>query len=518
MQMLGRPDDFNFEALGIHGQESERRNLTRGQLVEIAVKNGDCRLSETGSIVVNTGKFTGRSPKDKFIVKNGLPSDQNIDWGAINQPIAPEKVQILFQKMLQYAKNKKLFDQDLCVGHHPKYSIAIQVISESAWHSLFARNLFLPQEDQTRYSSPDFTVLDLPGFFAQPEIDGLNSSTFIIIDFERKIVLIGGTAYAGEIKKAVFSIMNKLLPEQGILSMHCSANIGEDQQTALFFGLSGTGKTTLSSDVDRRLIGDDETGWGDDGIFNFEGGCYAKTLGLREENESLIYKASTRFGTILENVVLDPVSRQINFNDSSLTENTRAAYPLDFIGNSVPSGQGDHPKNIFFLSADAFGVLPPIALLTPEQVQQYFLAGFTAKLAGTEQGMQKSPQATFSACFASPFLPLQPKVYAQLLHEKMNQHKTKVWLINTGWSGGRYGVGERIKLAYTRALIRSAIYGELVPGQMIEDPVFHLAIPETCTGVPFEILNPSRTWKNQEDYFFQANQLKELIRQNSLTC
>jgi phosphoenolpyruvate carboxykinase (ATP) len=513
MPILGRPSDFNFEAQGISGQERVRRNLSRGQLIEIAIKNGECHLSHSGAIVVNTGHFTGGSPKDKYIADYGQPFDQEINWGKINQPISPNSVDEILHDMLVYAKGKPLFLQDLSAGNHPQYFLTLQIISELAWHSLFCKNLFLPTKNQPGELISHYIIVDLPGFFANKNIPGLNSGTFIILDFERKLILIGGTAYAGEIKKAVFSVLNRLLSELGVLPMHCSANIGKDGQTALFFGLSGTGKTTLSSDPERFLIGDDETGWADEGIFNFEGGCYAKTIGLNAKAEPLIFNASTSFGSVLENLVLDQINRSVDFNDSALSENSRAAYPLEFIPASVHSGQGGHPQNIFFLSADAFGVLPPISLLNEDQVMQYFLAGFTAKLAGTEQGLTKVPQATFSACFAVPFLPLKPLIYATLLQKKLQNYLTKVWLVNTGWIGGNYGIGERIKLTYTRALLQAALNGEFTSSEMVEEDQFHLAIPRQCPGVPDNLLNPSKIWKSLEEYNFQAKQLKEQFEQ-----
>jgi phosphoenolpyruvate carboxykinase (ATP) len=513
MPILGRPSDFNFEAQGDNGQESVRRNLSKEQLIEFALRNSECLLAQNGAIVVNTGKFTGRSPKDKYIVNDGSPASEEIDWGKINQPISPESVESLLQDMLNYAKGKALFLEDLRAGNHPKYSLQLQIITELAWHALFCKNLFLPASDQSEKSIAQFTILDLPGFFADIRIPGLNSGTFVILDFERKLILIGGTAYAGEIKKAVFSVLNRLLPGLGVLPMHCSANIGKDGKTALFFGLSGTGKTTLSSDPERFLIGDDETGWADDGIYNFEGGCYAKTIGLNKSSEPLIYAASTSFGAVLENVVLNSSNRSLDFCDASLSENARAAYPLEYIPGSIPTGNGGHPENIFFLSADAFGVLPPISLLSENQVLSYFLAGFTAKLAGTELGLTKVPQATFSTCFAAPFLPLSPTVYATLLQKKLQMHKTKVWLVNTGWIGGPYGVGERIKLAYTRNLIQAALDGKIKADELIEESYFHLAIPQRCDGVPSAILNPVGTWKSQEEYALQAQKLKAQFEQ-----
>jgi phosphoenolpyruvate carboxykinase (ATP) len=388
-------------------------------------------------------------------------------------------------------------------------------VTETAWHSLFARNLFvrLPPEDLPNHK-PEYTVLQAPGFRATPEIDGTNSDIFIILNFERKLILIGGTSYAGEIKKSIFSVLNYLLPKRGVLSMHCSANVGSDGEVALFFGLSGTGKTTLSSDPDRQLIGDDEHGWGDDGVFNFEGGCYAKVIRLREELEPLIWNATRHFGTILENVNVDAIRRRVNFDDASFTENTRAAYPIGFLPNSLPEGRSSHPKNIVFLTADAFGVLPPIARLTPEQAMYHFLSGYTSKLAGTEKGLGSEPQATFSACFGAPFLPLHPSVYADLLGEKIKKHNVKVWLVNTGWTGGPFGVGERMSLPYTRAMVTAALAGQLDDVPTRRDPNFGLYIPTSCPQVPENILDPRTTWSVPDEYDRKAKELAERFYKN----
>lgn len=514
MQILGRPSAFGLETLGLTGQAREFWNLTRGELVEQAVKNGECILSNSGAILVNTGKFTGRSSQDKYIVDYGKARDAEIDWGLLNQPVSPEIVNNLIQKFKKYITNKEIYIQDLRVGAHSSYSLSIRVITETAWHSLFSKNLLIQEQGNTLSTPPNYTVIQLPGFFASLESDGLKSGTFIILDFEKHLILIGGTAYAGEIKKAVFSIMNRLLPEKGVLPMHCSANVGADGDTSLFFGLSGTGKTTLSSDSDRQLIGDDEHGWGQDGVFNFEGGCYAKTVGLKKEYEPLIWNASQSFGSLLENVAINPITRELNFDDCSLTENSRAAYPIEFIPNSVENGRSGHPNNIFFLTADAFGVLPPLSLLNKEQAMYYFLSGFTAKLAGTECDLGKEPQAAFSACFAAPFLPLHPKVYENLLGYKLNEHKTRVWLVNTGWSGGPYGIGERIKLPFTRAMIRAVIKGQISEQLLYKDEVFGLEIPKECPGVPSELLDPIQTWKDRSAYLNQAKDLLRLFEEN----
>lgn len=516
MQILDRPGDFSKEAQGRNGQERVLRNLSRGALVQKSIENNECVLLDSGAIVVNTGKFTGRSPKDKYIAQYGISDEKDIHWGEINKPISPEAVANIYEQMIRYSKQIPLYIQDLIAGKDSQYSISLKVITETAWLSLFSKNLFKPKSGED-HSSPDFVIYDFPQFTIDPQKQGLNSGTFIILDFEKGIVLIGGTAYAGELKKAVFTILNKLLPEKNMLPMHCSANMGTDGSVALFFGLSGTGKTTLSSVEDRCLIGDDEHGWSDAGVFNFENGCYAKTIGIKKELEPQIYSASTHFGTVLENVVIEPKTHEPIFSDASITENTRAAYPIAFIDGTAPSGQGGHPNHIFFLSADAFGVLPPISRLNEDQAMDYFLAGFTAKLAGTELGLSKEPTATFSTCFAAPFLPLHPKIYANLLKEKIQKHHTQVWLINTGWSGGSYGTGSRIKLPYTRAMIRAAINGELAQVDWAEDEMFHLSIPVTCPDVPSEILNPINTWQDREMYITQSQKLLGLFEENRKT-
>ena len=514
MQILGRPGAFNLETQGITGQEQVFWNLTSEELIEHAVNNGECVLSSSGAMIVNTGKFTGRSPNDKYIVDYGSEYDKEIDWGKINHPISPEKATGIFNKIQKYLQNKGVYIQDLFIGSHPRYSQSLRVLTETAWHSLFCQNLFLNFPDRMVNTSPGLTIIHVPNFFAQPKLDGVNSGTFVILDFEKKLILIGGTAYAGEIKKAVFTFMNRILPALGVLPMHCSANLGEDNNSALFFGLSGTGKTTLSSDAHRRLIGDDEHGWCDDGLFNFEGGCYAKTISLKKEFEPLIWKASRRSGSVLENVAYNPNTLTVDFDDASITENARAAYPLKFIPDYVVSGRAVHPTNIFFLTADAFGVLPPLAKLNIDQAMFFFLSGFTAKLAGTELGLPKEPKATFSACFAAPFLPLRPQIYAELLKSKLARHQTNVWLLNTGWSGGQYGVGSRIKLSYTRAMTNAVLHSQISESLLQLDEVFHLAIPTKIPGVPEDLLNPIKTWKVPAAYLQQAKQLLKLFEEN----
>ncbi len=485
-------------------------NLEPPALYEEAIRRNEARLTHDGALVAYTGRHTGRSPQDKFIVKE-LSSAEKVWWGPVNAPMAPEQFDGLYERLCDYLGTRRVFVQDLEVCAAPRYRIPIRVITEYAWHSLFARNLFI--RSRRKHHTPEITVICAPSFHAVPERDGTRSETFIVLHLTQRIILIGGTPYAGEIKKSVFTLLNYLLPHQGVLPMHCSANQGADGQTALFFGLSGTGKTTLSTDPDRPLIGDDEHGWSDEGVFNFEGGCYAKVIGLRRESEPEIYHAVHRFGTIVENVVLEEPSRIIRFDDASITENTRAAYPLKFLPHIVPTGTGPHPRTIFFLTYDAFGVLPPISLLRPEQVISYFLLGYTAKVAGTERGVAE-PTATFSPCFGGPFLPLPPQLYAQMLYERLSRFGAKVWLLNTGTLGGPYGVGTRISLPYTRALVRAALDGSLERVPFEEDPYFHLHFPAHCPGLSALITNPKKTWKDAKAYTAKAHELAQLFREH----
>ncbi len=511
---VGIPSNYGLERHGLFNLGTVYWSLPAPALVEHAVRRGEGVLAHMGPLVVRTGQHTGRSPNDKFVVQEPSSAD-NIWWGEVNRPLSEEHFERLYTRMVAYFQGRDVFVQDVVAGAHPAYRLPIRVVSELAWGSLFARNLFIrPLPEELPDHVPQFTVLHAPGLQAVPELDGTRSETFIVINFARRLVLIGGSRYGGEIKKSIFTVMNYLLPLQGVLSMHCSANVGEKGDVALFFGLSGTGKTTLSSDPERRLIGDDEHGWGDDGVFNFEGGCYAKTIRLRPELEPIIWDACHRFGTILENVIYDPKTRVVDFDDNSITENTRAAYPIHYVANYVPEGRAGHPQNIFFLTADAFGVMPPIARLTTEQAMYYFLSGYTSKLAGTERGLGKEPQATFSTCFGAPFLPLHPSKYATLLGEKLERHKAQVWLVNTGWTGGPYGVGERIKLAYTRAMVRAAMTGALDDVPTREDPIFGLHVPVRCPGVPDEVLEPRRTWSDPNAYERQARDLAHRFHEN----
>ncbi|OIJ19256.1 phosphoenolpyruvate carboxykinase (ATP) [Anaerobacillus alkalidiazotrophicus] len=488
------------------------RNLSVPQLVEVAIKRGEGKLTNTGALRVSTGKYTGRSPKDKYIVKEPT-TEQKIAWGAVNQSIEEEKFEALFADVLQYLNEKQLFVFDGFAGADDLYCLPITVVNEYAWHNLFAHQLFIrPADEELKHHKAQFTVVYAPGFQAKPEKHGTKTETFIIVNYKKKMVLIGGTEYAGEMKKSIFSVMNTILPDNDVLPMHCSANIGENNDVALFFGLSGTGKTTLSADPNRYLIGDDEHGWCDAGIFNFEGGCYAKAIHLSMETEPEIYK-SVRFGAILENAIINDKTRVPDYDDNSLTENTRVAYPINHIDNVIIPGLAGHPNVIIFLTADAFGVLPPISKLTKEQAMYHFLSGYTSKLAGTERGVTK-PQATFSTCFGAPFLPLYPSVYAKLLGENIDKYNTTVYLVNTGWTGGPYGVGKRMKLSFTRAMITAALKGELDKFAFNPDPIFGLLIPEFCPGVPRDVLNPRNTWPNKEDYDKQAKDLADRFNKN----
>ena len=488
------------------------KNLPVSLLVETAIKRGEARLAANGALVAVTGARTGRSPKDKFTVDDAV-THSVVDWGKVNQPFPSDKFEALLDRVTTYLHGRDLYVQDVYCGADPAYRLPIRVISEYAWHSLFVRQLFVrPESAQLDAHVPEFTVIAAPEFEAVAERDGTRSGAFIIADFSRKIILIGGTRYAGEMKKSIFGVMNFIVPDRDVLPMHCSANVGEDGVTALFFGLSGTGKTTLSADPKRRLIGDDEHGWGPNGIFNFEGGCYAKCIDLTEEKEPQIYRA-IHFGSVLENVILDGEGRP-DYTNISLTENTRAAYPIDFIDNAVIPGIGGHPRNVMFLAADAFGVLPPISRLTPEQAMYHFLSGYTAKLAGTEAGMSSEPTPEFSACFGKPFLPLAPRVYAEMLGKRLKQHSAACWLVNTGWSGGKFGVGKRMSLPITRALVNAALDGSLDKVEFVREPAFGLSIPVSCPNVPAAILNPRNAWADHAAYDKTAAELAARFEKN----
>jgi len=511
---VGIPSQHGLEKHGLVNLNLIHWNLSSPALVERIVQRGEGLLAHLGPVVVRTGHHTGRSPNDKFVIPEPGQEDA-IWWGATNKRMSLADFDRLVLRMAAYYQGRDVFVQDAAACSHPDYQMPIRVVTETAWHNLFARNMFvrLPTASLGNHV-PQLTILHAPRFHAVPEQDGTNSEVFIVLNLARRMVIIGGSSYAGEIKKAVFTALNYLLPRQGVLSMHCSANVGENGGVALFFGLSGTGKTTLSSDPERRLIGDDEHGWGDDGVFNLEGGCYAKAINLRAELEPVIWEATRRFATVLENVTLDTISRRVDFDDASLTENTRAAYPIGFVENHVAEGRGGHPTDVFFLTADAAGVLPPIARLTPEQASFYFLSGYTSKLAGTEKGMGVAPLPTFSACFGAPFLPLPPSVYSELLVEKLARHKPRVWLVNTGWTGGAYGTGERIRLPYTRAMIRAALGGALDEVPMRNDPYFGLSVPQHCPDVPDSVLDPRSTWPDPAAYDAQAQALADKFARN----
>ncbi len=505
--------DYGLSHYGLRNLNDVYWNIPTARLYEKILTRREGRLSHLGPLVVRTGHHTGRSANDKFIVRE-FSTEDKVWWGPINTPMDEETFDRLHRRMVLHLEMNDLFVQDCFAGADPKHRLPVRIITQYGWHSLFARNMFIqPSREELTSHIPAFTVIDAPHFHAVPSIDGTHSETFIIINFKKRLVLIGGTSYAGEIKKSIFSVMNFLLPEKGVLPMHCSANIGGDGHSALFFGLSGTGKTTLSADANRVLIGDDEHGWSDDGIFNIEGGCYAKLIGLSPTGEPEIHSTTKRFGTILENVALDAQTRRIDLDDDTFTENTRASYHITAIPNASQTGLGGHPRTIIFLSADAFGVLPPIAKLTPEQAMYHFLSGYTAKVAGTERGVTE-PSPAFSACYGAPFMPQHPMRYAELLGEKLKTHKAQVWLINTGWSGGPYGVGKRISLGYTRAMVNAALDGALNDVPTSREPFFGLHVPATCPGVPEAILSPSQTWPQGTDYEGQARKLAALFRKN----
>ncbi len=504
---------YGLENHGIRNPNDVFWSLPTARLYEKILPRAEGRLSHLGPIVVRTGHHTGRSANDKFVVRESTTED-HIWWGDVNPPISEEQFDRLHTSMTQHLETQDIYVQDCFAGADPEYRLPVRIITQYGWHSLFARNMFIqatPEELQNHV--PQFTVINAPRFHATPSMDGTNSETFIIINFKKKLVLIGGTSYAGETKKSIFTVMNFLMPQKGVLPMHCSANIDRDNNTALFFGLSGTGKTTLSADASRILIGDDEHGWSDRGVFNFEGGCYAKLIRLSPEAEPEIYSTTRRFGTILENVALDSRTRMVDLDDDTFTENTRASYHISAIPNASRDGIGGHPKTVIFLSADAFGVLPPVAKLSKEQAMYHFISGYTARVAGTERGVDE-PSPVFSACYGAPFMPMHPMRYAELLGHKLDLHSSQVWLINTGWSGGPYGVGARISLAHTRAIVNAALDGKLNDVATEQEPFFGLNIPKECPGVPSEILNPRKTWSNVDEYDTQAKKLADMFAAN----
>ncbi len=503
----------DLKSLGIEGTTHQYWNLTPEELVEHTISKKMGVLADSGAIAIKTGKFTGRSPKDRFIVKDSITSD-TVDWGEINMPFDADKFDGLYNKILDYFKGKEVYVKDGYACADTKYRLDVRLVSEYPWSSQFLHNMFLrPSKEELLDATPTWNILCAPGFHAVPEVDGTRQSNFAIINFTKKTIIIGGTGYTGEIKKGIFSVLNYELPtNQGVLSMHCSSNVGEDGDTAVFFGLSGTGKTTLSADPNRPLIGDDEHGWSDEGVFNFEGGCYAKTIDLSEEKEPQIWNA-IKHGAILENIIFKKGTRTPDFEDSSITQNTRVSYPIYHIDNALPQSKAGIPKNIFFLTCDSFGILPPISKLTKGQAMYHFISGYTAKVAGTEEGVTE-PQATFSACFGHPFLPLHPTKYAEMLGEKMDKYNTNVWLVNTGWTGGGFGVGNRMKLRYTRAMITEALNGVLDKVEYTEHPVFGVLVPNTCPNVPDEVLNPRETWADKSEYDATAAELATKFKNN----
>ncbi len=500
--------------LGLRHTDSIRYQLSPEELVQDTIRMGEGQLNDTGALVINTGEFTGRSPKDKFTVKDDITAD-TIHWNDFNIPIAPGYFDVIFEQISNYLNDKpEIWVRDCYACADPRYRMNIRVVNEKPWNNLFAYNMFLrPTEEELDGFTPDWHVISAPGLKLDPAACGTRQHNAAVVSFKHKMILIAGTGYTGETKKGIFTILNYILPqEKNVLSMHCSANMGEDGDTAIFFGLSGTGKTTLSADPNRKLIGDDEHGWTSDSIFNFEGGCYAKTINLTEEKEPEIFNA-IRPGALVENTVFFADSTRINFDDGSITENTRVSYPLHYISNAQEPAIGGLPKNIFFLTCDAFGVLPPVSRLTPGQAMYQFISGYTAKVAGTEAGVTE-PKPTFSACFGAPFLPLHPGKYAKMLGQKMQENKVNVWMINTGWSGGAFGTGTRMKLKYTRAMITAALEGKLDDVSFINDPVFGMAVPETCPGVPAELLQPRNTWADKTAYDEKAKYLAGLFVKN----
>jgi phosphoenolpyruvate carboxykinase (ATP) len=493
--------DFGLENIGLNNLRKVYWNLTTEALYEEIIFRGEAQISQLGPIIVNTGKHTARAANDKFIVRESTTED-NVWWGQYNRPYSTQKFDELYNRLQGFLQGRDLFVQDCYGGADPEYRLPVRIITEYAWHSLFARNMFIKPKTNEEYRRhvPEFTVIAVPSFKSFPQIDGTPTNTFIVINFEQRLCIIGNTGYGGEIKKSVFTLLNYLLPLQGIMTMHCSANVGKHGDTALFFGLSGTGKTTLSADPNRGLIGDDEHGWSDSGVFNFEDGCYAKVIGLSASAEPEIYACTKRFGTILENVIYDPVTRLVDLDDDTLTENTRASYPLDYIANAIPNKTGGHPKNIIFLTCDASGVMPPIAKLTPDQALYHFISGYTAKVGGTEIGLGEEPEITFSACFGAPFMVHSPAFYADLLKKKILRYGVDCWLVNTGWVGGPYGIGKRISIRYTRDLLNSALNGELKDVEYYTDPVFGFKVPKQCPGIPEHVLYPAKAWLNEDAY------------------
>jgi phosphoenolpyruvate carboxykinase (ATP) len=502
--------DYGLENHGFINLGRVYWNLPPAVLYEESLFRGEGWMVDAGPLLVHTGKHTARSASDKFIVREP-ESEAHVWWGSYNRPFAPEKFENVYNRLLAYFQGRDVFVQDVYAGADPNYRLRVRIITETAWHSLFARNMFIPPTSREEYQCfiPEFTLIAAPGFKAFPPMDATRSETFILIHFGQHLGLIGNTAYAGEIKKTIFTVLNYLLPLQGVLPMHCSANVAPDDpnDVAIFFGLSGTGKTTLSADPSRRLIGDDEHGWSEAGVFNFENGCYAKVIRLSPTAEPQIYAATRRFGTILENVVFDPLTRRVDLDSDEITENTRASYPLEFIENALLEKRAGQPRNIVFLTCDASGVMPPIARLTPEQAIYQFISGYTSKIAGTEVGLGREPEITFSACFGAPFMVHHPYTYAELLRQKIERYNVRCWLVNTGWIGGPYGIGKRISIHYTRAMLAAALKGDLEHVPYRADPVFGFQVPLQCPGIPDEVLDPSSSWSNKDEYWKKYRQL-----------
>jgi len=506
---------FGIQNHGLSNLHRVYWNLPTAALYEESIFRAECRLSHLGPLVVNTGKHTARAAADKFVVKEQT-SEERVWWGQYNRPFNPETFSALLTRLQGYLQGRDLFVQDCHAGADPEYRMPIRIITEKAWHSLFARTMFMKLKniDAMKKHVPDFTVIAAPGFHASPIIDSTRSETFIIINFAMRIAIIGGSSYGGEIKKTIFTVLNYLLPLEGVLPMHCSANVGDQGDAAIFFGLSGTGKTTLSADPGRHLIGDDEHGWSDNGVFNFEDGCYAKVIRLSAEAEPQIFSCTRRFGTILENVVYDPLTRRLDLDDDMLTENTRAAYPLAYIDNYLPAKMAGHPKNVIFLTCDASGVMPPISKLSPDQAIYHFISGYTSKIAGTEIGLGTEPEITFSTCFGGPFMVHRPYAYAEMLKARIMKYSANCWLVNTGWTGGPFGVGKRISIRHTRALLNAALKGALLNVEFQKDPIFGFDVPKTCPDVPQQILDPANTWGSREEYFRKYDALAARFIEN----
>lgn len=508
--------DYGLDYLGLNNLRKVYWNLPTEALYEEAVFRGEGSIASMGPLVVNTGKHTARAAGDKFVVREAT-TEADIWWGQYNRPFEQEKFDVLFTRLQGYLQGRDVFIQDCFGGADPDYRMPVRIVTEHAWHSMFARNMFIkPQTaEEYRRHTPEFTVIAAPGFKAFPQIDQTPSETFIVLNFAQKLCIIGNTSYAGEIKKSIFTVLNYLLPlHDNVMTMHCSANVGKKGDVALFFGLSGTGKTTLSADPNRGLIGDDEHGWSDNGVFNFEDGCYAKVIKLSPTAEPQIYACTKRFGTVLENVVHDPVTRFIDLDDATLTENTRASYPLEYIENAIVEKRGGHPKNIIFLTCDANGVMPPIARLSIEQAMYHFISGYTSKIAGTEIGLRDEPEMTFSACFGGPFMVHRPAYYADLLRRKIEHYKVTCWLVNTGWVGGSYGIGKRISIKYTRNLLNAVLGGALDKVEYYTDPVFGYEVPKTCPDVPDDVLYPARSWQKEDEYWKKYKQLASRFLDN----